>query len=117
MEPLIGQPQLGRVWTLVGDPPVSTAVMRMPSCSSISAALVRVSMFSAAFAMLVCGCPGPLYARLNCPSIADTFTTYVRREGEAAIADEGDGPANRWVTFQRLVEEAVRRAQVHHRDS
>ena len=43
-------------------------------------------MFSAAFAMLVCGCPGPLYARLNCPSIADTFTTYVRREGEAAIA-------------------------------
>ena len=58
--------------------------MRMPS-SSISLALVRVSMFSAAFAMLVCGWPGPLYARLNWPSIAETFTTYLRRAAAAAI--------------------------------
>ena len=40
--------------------PVSTLVIRMPSLSSISRALVRVSMLSAAFAMLVCGWPAPL---------------------------------------------------------
>ena len=28
--------------------------------------------------MFVCGCPGPLYPRLNWPSIAETFTTYLR---------------------------------------
>ena len=40
--------------------PVSTLVMRIPSASSSSCALVRVSMFSAALAMFVCGWPGPL---------------------------------------------------------
>ncbi len=40
--------------------PVSTLVIRMPSVSNISRALVRVSMFTAAFAMFVCGWPGPL---------------------------------------------------------
>ena len=66
--------------------PVSTAVMRMPSVSNISRALVRVSMFSAAFAILVCGCPGPLYPRPKTPSIAETLTMYFRRAGDAAIA-------------------------------
>jgi len=56
--------------------------MRMPSRSSISPALVRVSMFSAAFAMLVCGWPGaPCTPRLNWPSIADTFTTVLAPGG------------------------------------
>ncbi len=43
-------------------------------------------MFTAAFAMFVCGWPGPLYSRPNAPSIAETFTMYLRRAGEAAIA-------------------------------
>ena len=61
VEALVGKPQL---WSVCGRSsviqPVSTLVMRMPSVSSSSRALVRVSMFSAAFAMFVCGCPGPL---------------------------------------------------------
>ena len=43
-------------------------------------------MFSAALAMLVCGWPGPLYPRLNTPSMADTFTTYRRGAADAVIA-------------------------------
>ncbi len=50
----------------------------MPSVSNISRALVRVSMFSAALAMLVWGWPGPLYPRPNTPSIAETLTMYFR---------------------------------------
>ena len=40
--------------------PVSTLVIRIPSVSNISCALVRVSMLTAALAMFVCGWPGPL---------------------------------------------------------
>ncbi len=60
--------------------------MRMPSVSRISRAEVRVIMLSAAFAMFVCGWPGPLYARANWPSMALTLTTYFRRDADAAIA-------------------------------
>jgi hypothetical protein len=38
---------------------VSTLVMKIPSASSISRALVQVSMSKAALAMLVSGSPGP----------------------------------------------------------
>ncbi len=40
--------------------PVSTEVIRMPSVWNISWALVRVTMFIAALAALVLGCPGAL---------------------------------------------------------
>lgn len=58
--------------------PVSTEVIKIPSAWNISCALVRVTMFIAAFAAFVFGCPAPLYPRPNTPSIADTLTTYAR---------------------------------------
>ena len=70
----------------------------MPSCSSISPALVRVSMFSAAFAMLVCGCPGPLYAAaelaLHRRHVHDVLTAGRRRghrRAQPAHQDERRG--------------------------
>ena len=47
----------------------------MPS-SANSGADVRVSMLSAALAMLVCGCLSVFLLRQNCASIAETFTTW-----------------------------------------
>ncbi len=53
--------------------PVSTAHMCTPRVAS-SSALVRVSMFSAALAMLVCGCPAVLLRTAKRPSTAVTLT-------------------------------------------
>ncbi|KRD01429.1 hypothetical protein ASE41_34975 [Streptomyces sp. Root264] len=63
--------------------PVSTAHMCTP-CSASAAALVRVSMFRAALAMLVCGCPGILLRTANRPSTAVTLITYRRGRGDAS---------------------------------
>ncbi len=52
--------------------------------SASSAALVRVSMLSAALAMLVCGWPAILLRTANRPSTAVTLTTYRRGRGEAS---------------------------------
>lgn len=62
-------------YALVTHQPVSTALMKMFSVAYWEA-VVWVSIFSAAFAMLVCGCLLSLWGRLNFPSIEDTFKMY-----------------------------------------
>lgn len=63
--------------------PVSTLHTWMPRFAS-SAALVRVSMLRAAFAMLVCGWSLVFLRTVNWPSTADTFSRYRRGRGDAS---------------------------------
>ena len=60
VEALLGEPHLGVVRPLVGDPAGVDGRHQDAVGRASPGALVRVSMFSAALAMLVCGCPGPL---------------------------------------------------------